>query len=200
MPATSTLQPDRYHRGDTGDFRQVDSDGTDNAVYGWQGGVVYRNVAASTAHSNTTTEALFSTQYSIPADTLKAGSVVKIKFQGIATATDSTDTLVIKLYIGGLSGTALLTGTATDVANDNIFAGEFTLIVRTAGASGTFVGYGTHTEVPAASGTAVHDITEIKASTTIDTTAAQVIGVGADWSVAAAANSCRLDMLIVEIY
>jgi hypothetical protein len=164
------------------------------------GGLVYANTAASTAHTNSTDEALFSTQYSVPANTLKAGTVVKIKFQGIATATNSTDTLTIKLYLGGLAGTALLTGTATDVANNNIFAGEFTLIVRTTGASGTVVGYGTHTEVPAASGAAVHDITEILASTTVDTTAAQVIGVGADWSVASASNSARLDLLVVEIY
>lgn len=164
------------------------------------GRVVYANVAASTAHSDSTDEALFDTQYSIPANTLKAGTVVKIKYQGIATATNGNDTLTIKLYIGGLAGTVLLAGTATDVANDDIFAGEFTLIVRTAGASGTFVGYGTHTEVPAASGTAVHDVTEIVASTTIDTTAAQVVGVGADWSAASASNSCRLDMMIVEIY
>ena len=168
-----------------------------NVLY--PGGVLYRNTAASTAHSNSTTEALFSTQYSVPANLLKAGTVLKIKYQGIATATNSTDTLVIKLYFGGLSGTALLTGTATDVADNNIFAGEFTLIIRTAGASGTMVGYGTHTEVPAASGTAVHDITEILASTAVDTTVANVIGVGADWSVASASNSCRLDVMIVEM-
>ena len=199
MPATSTLQPDRYHRGDTGDFRQVDSDGTDNAVYGWAGGVVYRNVAAGTAHTNSTTETLLGS-YSIPADTLKAGSVIKVRYQGIATATNGTDTLLVKLYIGGLSGTALLTGTATDVANDNIFAGEATIVIRTAGASGTLVAVGTHTDVPAASGTATQGITEITASTTVDTTAAQVIGVGADWSAASASNSCRLDILVVEIY
>lgn len=172
--------------------------GVDTAV---MGGLkkVFVNVAASTAHSNSTDEALFSTTVSIPANTLIAGSVVKIRFQGIATATNGTDTLTIKLYIGGLAGTALLTGTATDVANNNIFAGEFTLVVRTAGASGTCVGYGTHTEVPAASGTAVHDITEILGSTTLDTTVAQVIGVGADWSVASASNSARLDLMLVEI-
>jgi hypothetical protein len=200
MPATSTLQPDRYHRGDTGDFRQVDSSSNDNAVLGWAGGIVYRNVAASTAHSDTTTEALFDTQFSIPANTLVAGSVIKVRYQGIATSTNSTDTLLIKLYIGGLSGTALLTGTATDVANNNIFAGECTIVIRTAGASGTLVAVGTHTDVPAASGTASHAITEITASTTIDTTAAQVIGVGADWSVASASNSARLDIMVVEIY
>jgi hypothetical protein len=199
MPATSTLQPDRYHRGDTGDFRQVDSDGTDNAVYGWQGGIVYRMVAAGTAHSNSTTETLLGS-YSIPANTLKAGSVIKVRYQGIATATNGTDTLAVKLYIGGLTGTAILTGTATDVADNNIFAGEATIVIRTAGDSGTLVAVGTHTDVPAASGTATQGIAEITASTTIDTTAAQVIGVGADWSAASASNSCRLDILVVEIY
>lgn len=171
-----------------------------NGVEYVSGGIVYRNVAASTAHTNTTTEALFDTQYSVPANTFQVGSIFKVRYQGIATATNSTDTLTVKLYIGGLAGTALLVGTATDVADNNIFAGEYTGIIRTVGASGTFVGYGTHTNVPAASGTAVHDITEINASTTIDTTAAQVIGVGVDWSVASASNSCRLDMLIVELH
>lgn len=164
------------------------------------GGLVYLNTAASTAHSNSTDEALFDTQYSVPANTLKAGTLIRIKYQGIATSTNGTDTLTVKLYIGGLAGTALLTGTATDVANNNIFAGEFTLAIRTAGASGTMVGYGTHTDVPAASGTASHAVTEILASTTIDTTAAQVIGVGVDWSAASASNSCRLDLLAIEIY
>lgn len=164
------------------------------------GRLVYTNTAASTAHTNTTTEALFDTQFSIPANTLQVGSLIKVRFQGIATSTNSTDTLTIKLYMGGLAGTALLVGTATDVANDNIFAGEWEGIIRTIGATGTFVGVGTHTNAPAASGTAVHDITEITASTTIDTTAAQVIGVGADWSVASASNSCRLDFMRVEIW
>jgi hypothetical protein len=161
------------------------------------GGLLYTQTAAGTALTNSTTETLLGS-YSIPANALKAGDVLRVKFQGIATATNSTDTLLVKLYIGGLSGTVLLAGTATDVANNNVFAGEFTLVVRTAGASGTVVGYGTHTEVPAASGTAVHDVTEILASTAIDTTAAQVVGVGATWSVANAGNSCRLDILNVE--
>jgi hypothetical protein len=200
MPDTSTLSPDIYIRGDTGAMRQVDATGNDVAINGWLGGIVYRNVAASTAHSDTTTEAAFDTKYSIPANTLKAGSVIKVRYQGIATATNSSDTLLIKLYIGGITGTAILTGTATDVANNNIFAGEAMIVIRTAGASGTLVAVGTHTDVPAASGTATHAITEITASTTIDTTAAQEVCVGADWSVASASNSARLDIMVVEIY
>lgn len=197
MPGT--LSPDVYLRGDTGALRQTDGT-TDKPVNGWLGGVVYSAVAASAAHSDTTTEALFDKQYSIPANTLVAGSIIKVRYQGIATATNSTDTLTIKLYIGGLAGTAILTGTATDVANNNIFAGEALIQIRTAGASGTLVAVGTHTDVPAASGTATHGICEITASTAIDTTAAQVVGVGADWSVADAGNSARLDIMVVEIY
>jgi hypothetical protein len=197
MPDTSTLSPDVYIRGDTGAMRQVDATGNDATVNGWLGGVVYRQ--AGTAHTSTTTEALIGS-YSIPANTLVAGSVIEVEYQGIATATTNTDTLTVKLYIGGLGGTAILTGTATDVANNNIFSGKATIVVRTAGSSGTLVAHGHHTDVPAASGTATIGIAEITASTTINTEAAQVVGVGADWSTTDVNNSCRLDILVVKIY
>jgi hypothetical protein len=198
MPATSTLQPDRYHRGDTGDFRQVDSSGNDNAVLGWAGGVVYRTVAAGTALTASDTETLLGS-FSIPADTLVAGSVIKLRYQGIVTASNSTDTLTVKVYIGGLAGTAILTGTATDAANSDIFEGEALIQIRTAGESGTFVAVGSHVDVPEASGTAVR-VVESLGSTAIDTTAAQVVGVAGTWSTTNAGNSCRLDIMVVEIY
>lgn len=198
MPDTSTLSPDIYIRGDTGAVRQVDASGNDDAVAGWLGGVVYRNVARSTVHSNTTTEAAFDTKYSIPANTLKAGSVIKVRFQGIATSTNSTDTLTIKLYVGGITGTAILTGTATNATNDDIFTGEATIVIRTIGATGTFVAVASGNIVPAATRVAV-PVFQITGSTTIDTTAAQEISVGADWSVAHADNDAYLDIMVVEI-
>lgn len=160
--------------------------------------MVYVNTAASTAISNTASETAFDASYTIPANSLRAGDVIKVRYQGIATATNSTDTLLVRLRIGGLSGTALLVGTATDVANNNVFGGEFTLIVRTVGSSGTVVGVGTHVEAPAASGTASQATMEILGSTTLDTTADQAVVVTATWSVANAGNSCRLDVMLVE--
>ena len=160
--------------------------------------VVFTNTAASTAVSNTTTETLFDQFCTIPAKHLQPGQLIKIKYQGIATATNSTDTLAIKLYIGGLSGTVLISHAATDVANNDVFMGEYDLIVRTVGASGTMVGRGTYKSVPAAEGTmTIKD--DILASTAIDTTTSKVIGVSATWSVANAGNSCRLDFLTVEL-
>lgn len=164
----------------------------------------YTNVAASTPITNTTTETTFDARYSIPANSLQVGSKIRIRYQGIAPATQSTDTLTIKLYLatditaGSIVGTTLIAHAATDVADNNVFQGEFELIVRTVGASGTVVGCGTYKSVPAAEGTmTIKD--DILASTALDTTVAQIAAVSAAWSVAAAANSVRLDVMIVEI-
>lgn len=160
--------------------------------------VVYTNEAASTAVSNTVTETLFSTSYSIPGNTLAPGQLIRVRYQGIATATNATDTLALKLYIGGLTGTLLLSQAAQDVANNDVFQGEYTLILRTVGAAGTIVGCGTGKSVASAEGTMTAK-DDILASTAIDTTTAKTIGVSAQWSVANAGNSVRLDMLVVEL-
>jgi hypothetical protein len=154
------------------------------------------SVSASAAHTNTTTEAIFDENYTIAKDTLKAGTVIKVRYQGIATATNSTDTLTITLRIGGLAGTAIITTAAVDVANNHIFAGEATIAIRTSGASGTLVAIAAYSD-PGAQGGAV--VNKSVASTAVDTTASQQIAVTADWSVANAGNSCRLDLFVVEV-
>ena len=151
------------------------------------------NIAASTAVSNTVSETAFSTSYALPANGVVAGSVIRIRYQGIATATNSTDTLTIKCKLGS---TALVTTAAVDVADNNIFDGEVYVVVRTVGASGTYVACGSYAD-PGAAGTARKNA--FTASTAIDTTASNTIAVSATWSVASASNSCRLDVLTVEV-
>jgi len=158
---------------------------------------VATQVAVSSEHENTVTEALFDQYYTIPANTLKAGDLVKIRYQGIVVDSNDTDTLTIVLYLGGLAGTALMSTTAVNAEDNDIFIGDCSVIIRTAGASGTFVSCGMFCDSDAA-GEAMK--AAFVASTAIDTTAAQVIGVGADWSVAHADNECRLDFLSVEIH
>lgn len=154
--------------------------------------------AAGTALTNSITETALAS-VTIKANTLQPGSLIQIRYQGIATNTNATDTLLHKLYIGGLSGTALLTGTATDVADNNVFWGEYELAIRTVGSSGTMVGVGLVKKAPAAEGT-VTISDDILASTTIDTTADQDITVSGTWSVASASNSCRVDFLRVVVF
>lgn len=160
--------------------------------------LAYNMAAAGTALTNSTTETALGS-YTIPANTLQAGSLIQIRYQGIATATNSTDTLAVKLYIGGLSGTALISHAATDVADNNVFSGEYELAIRTVGSSGTMVGCGTYKSVPAAEGTATYK-DDILASTAIDTTADQAVSVSGTWSQQSASNSCRLDFLRVVVF
>lgn len=179
--------------------RLTTTDGVASGTAKVIGGLAYSNVAASSAVTSTSTETLFDTFYTIPANTLKAGTVVKIRYQGIQTAVNSTDTLQVKLYLGGIAGTALITHASTAGVSNGTISGEYQLIVRTAGTSGTVVGCGTYKSVVAAEGTATYK-DDILASTTVNTTTTQVIGVAASFNSTSAGNSVRLDNLTVEIY
>lgn len=177
--------------------RITTTDGVSSGTAGVVGRLLYSNTAASTAIASTSAETVFDTNYTMPANTLKAGSVVKIRYQGIGTTVVGTDTLSHKLYVGGTGGTALITSAATTMVNSHTFNGECVLICRTAGATGTFVATATY-KVNSAEGTmTVKD--DITASTSINTQASQLITASATFNTANA-NSCRMDLFVVEIY
>ena len=163
------------------------------------GGVLYSNTAASTAITNTATETAFSTNFTIPANMLRAGAVLKIHFAGIQTAENGADTLAIKLYIGGLTGTSLISIAAAAGAANNIFRGDANLIIRTAGSAGTFVGDTDYTSVPAASGASGTPVYTTIASTAINTTVSQLVTASATWSAADPGDSVRMDSFTVGI-
>ena len=159
---------------------------------------LYNSAAASSALTNTLTETVMDT-YTLPANMLASGRRLVIKYKGTATATNGADTMTVKVYIGGVAGTALLTSTATDAVDADISGGEVELICRTAGASGTFIAGGSFTKVEAASGTASR-VETLVASTAIDTTATQQICVSYKWSAASASDSARNEMFSVVLY
>lgn len=145
--------------------------------------------AASSAVTNTATETSFDNSIlTIPANTLNLGDVIRVRAQGIATATNSTDTLNVRLRLGT---TAFIATGAVDVANNDIFTIDADVVIRTIGASGTAVASG-YTAIGAA-GTATAR-PQFAASTTIDTTAAISANISAVWSVQNVGNSCRLDV------
>lgn len=155
-------------------------------------------IAASAAVTNTVTRTAFAT-YTIKAGSLRVGSRIRVKGQVIATATDSTDTLLVDIG-GAVGGTpAIIVGTAaTNVANDNVAAIDADMVVRTLGASGTLAGTAWVTTTIAARLTSAPVLANI-VSTTVATTADIVLGLYGTWSVAAAANSARADHFTVEV-
>lgn len=155
--------------------------------------------AASSAVTNTALTTKFDKSITIPAYRLRVGMVIKIKAQGIATATHTTDTLTTTLFIGGTGGTTLVSCAANDVADNDIFWMEYHLTVRAVGASGSIVGIGSAKATPGGEGvTTIAFKDNYLPATTIDTTTTQEVCVTATWSVADAGNSCRLDVLTVE--
>jgi hypothetical protein len=156
--------------------------------------LLYTQLAASTAVTTTTAETtLDKSSYTIKGNTLRPGDVLRVRGQVIATATNSTDTLTLKLYLGA---TAVLATAAVDVANNDIGFFDVDMQVRTVGAGGTFVAAGN--EALGTPGTATSKPGNL-ASTSIDTTADQTVKMTATWSTNNAGNSCRSDVFDVQL-
>lgn len=161
------------------------------------GALVGASVAASTAITGATeTETNFSTTVTIPANAMQAGTVLHIKAQGTYTATTGTETNDLLLKLGT---TTLVTKATVDPANGQFFSFDFLVTIRTAGGSGTMVGHGLSMGAGGnGSGTTVADFL---ASTSIDTTTAQVVAVAIDRQASATdGDSARLDQLTVVAY
>ncbi len=158
----------------------------------------YTLPAAGTALTNTVTRTALAS-FTIKAGSLRVGSRIRVRAHAIATATNSTDTLL--LDIGGAVGAtpaALCSSSAVDVANNDIGFFDLDITVRTIGASGTLVIAGHYVKTLAQLDTAVTKPFFL-ASTTIDTTADLVLGLYGTWSVASASNSCRADDFSVDV-
>lgn len=153
-------------------------------------------VADSTAISNTASETAFSLTYTIPANTLQVGDVLHIVAAG-SCVTNSTDTLVIKLYIG--TQEVIATGTI-DAATGDGFEIDCFVTIRTIGTAGTYVAAGmTAIETPsAAAGAADIPSFDYLGSTAINTTTTNAISVKATFNAASTSSTTTLQQLIVE--
>lgn len=177
--------------------RVTTTDGVASGTARVVGGLAYSNVAAATTVGGASSETLFDANYTIPANTLKAGTVVLVRYAGFGVTGIGTDTFAHKLYIGGSAGTALLTSTAAQLATNATFTGEAEIICRTAGATGTLVAYGTYKQSSAEGTMTVKD--DYQASTTVNTTTTQAVVVTGTWNTTNA-NSARLDLIRVLIF
>jgi len=156
-----------------------------------------------TANSATLTDTASETvldAYVIPAYSLVAGKKLRAEFAVVAPATNSTDTLNVFVRVGGttLSGTAVITSGAVDVANDNVVTGYVDLVPRSAAgsSSGSVAAAGVCT-APGAIGTATARA-QSAVVTGLDYRAPLRLELNAKWSVANAGNQCHATMFTVS--
>jgi len=152
---------------------------------------LYTEAGTLREHENTTDAADIGS-YTIPADTLKVGDIVRIKAFCTVVDTNSTDTLTPILKFGG---TAIATGAALDVADDDIVYAWADVHVTAIGSSGTMTAI-SEIRTDENGGTSVTAATNL---TSKDTTGGLAVALNVDWSVAHADNEVRIDVLSVEL-
>jgi len=154
--------------------------------------VLYKQAFGSggVEHENTTDAAdLFS--YSIPANTLEVGDIVRVKIYATVIDSNGSDTLTPILNI---AGSACATGAALDVADNDVVWAEAEIFVTKIGSAGAMNAFGKMT-----TNTGDTQVCLGSALSSKDTTAAIAIALNVDWDAAHADNEVRLDAAIVEV-
>jgi hypothetical protein len=157
--------------------------------------LIYALLAAGTALTNSVTHTVLAS-YELPANHLQPGKVYRLQAAAIATATNSTDTLRVRLLVGPatLTGTLVWDGTAIDVADNDKIALDLTFTVRNVGSAAIVIVTGLCT-IEGAEGTVTARLAFEQLS--LDSTVAQKIELTGLWSVASASNSCRADQFVL---
>lgn len=159
---------------------------------------VTANVSATdnvTAVASNNSFVSFAQTYTIPANTMKLGTVLRVKVMVHVTDASGTDTLTCNIRIGGTSLIATTAVDPTTTSDHHIL--EFDFESRVApGATASCVGYGRWTTNTA--GTLVNG-TALLAATNFATNGDLLLDVQAKWSSNTASTSARLEMLNVWI-
>lgn len=143
----------------------------------------------SSAVTGTNAETDFDQTLSIPASLIKKGTIVRIRGMVRATATNSTDTLTVKAYVGSQ---VVTTSAAVDVANDDVCVFNVELTGRAVPGATADVAWGATSVLKTSS-------TASGSNANFATNGALVVKASATWSTNSGGNSCRLDQLDVEI-
>jgi hypothetical protein len=131
--------------------------------------------------SGANTEAVMgSGTITIQANTLAAGDSVNFTAHVAVPTTVSTDTLRVRVRVGGLTGTAIVDSTAIDLANDDCIRLDGSITFRTVGATGTAQAVVSGAGI--IDGTATALAPTSTALSSLDTTDAITVVVTAVWS------------------
>lgn len=167
---------------------------------GYQHGLAYAQPdVSSITIANTTTETAFSKSYTLPANTLVAGRVVRVTARGTySTKATGAGNATVRLKLGG----TLLVQSGTNAVTDNLTNRGWEL-------SATFIVQGTGAVAPietqgwlrlATSAVAASEIDmEATARINFDLTADRALTITWQWSVQDTGNTVSIRQLIVEV-
>jgi hypothetical protein len=156
---------------------------------------------APLASSTTLTDISVVPQFTLPANFLQAGSALRFTAYGVFSTT-ATPTLLLGVYYGGVAGVALATtgAIATGSGVTNVpWRIELLSTVRTVGTAGTAISQGLYSMGTSVSAWNHLPIPNIALATVaVDTTAAKVLSIGAQWGTSSASNTITLHGFAIE--
>ena len=142
-------------------------------------------------HENTTDAAdIFS--YTIPANKLEVGDIVRVKVFCTVVDTNGSDELTAILNFGG---SAIATAAALDVADSDIVYAWADVHVTATGSSGTMTAI-SEIRTDANGSTSVTAATNLSSK---DTTGGLAVALNMDWNAANADNEVRIDAVSIEL-
>ena len=163
-------------------------------------GLSYENITipAGNTVANTVTKTAFTSSYTIPANTLQVGTVLRIGVFGMYGTSVVAPSIISTVNLNGTD--YLTTGSITAVANTTAagWNGYALMTVTAIGVTGTIECQGFLNFATAATTSLSVSLTNSSAQT-IDTTINQVLTLSAQWSAAAAANTVTMRELAVEV-
>ncbi len=162
-------------------------------------GLFYSNttVPGGNTVANTASETAFTSSYTIPANSLKAGDVIRVKLWGVYSTAALAPTLTGKIKFG--STVMLNTGALTSVAlvSNGGFLVDASFVVQAIGGSGSIDAQG-FAEFATAATTGLSVNVANTSAITVDTTTTQAVTATVTWGTASASNTITLRQMIVE--
>jgi hypothetical protein len=154
-------------------------------------------VAAVSYNTSTTETTLLASAYTLQANYLTAGKTLRIRAFGTIGNT-GTPTLTLKVKLGGATVCSTGAVTMSTITGSMLFALEADVVIRTAGGSGTAIGYISGQYQTAYNAALLSMSAPTSSTTTIDTTANSSFDITAQWSASSASNAIVITGLTVE--
>jgi hypothetical protein len=187
---TTKAKGDVFPHDHAGHLRVYDGDQWNRLVH-----QIYLAASNSSAITNTTAETVFDRNHTIPANKLASGDLLRIRVLARITGATAAPNLIMRVRIGGLTGTLVAQSTAVAVSGtQSMFLIDVTVRIDGTGASAAIQPSGmTHFQTVADSAFATAQSTGHSGTGgTVDTTIANQIVVTAQWSAASASNTVEL--------
>lgn len=180
------------------------ADSTTNTGNKWQsltggGSLLYGNTTVPVGNTiaNTTAETAFTSTYTIPANTLAVGDIIRIKLMGVYSTNVIAPTIIGKIKFGAttVSDTGSVSAVA-GVTNGGWF-GDGIYVVQAIGASGSLESQA-YLELQSAATTGLSVNIPNIAPITIDTTTDLAVTITVQWGTASASNTITLREFVLE--